>query len=191
MSDTADRGFNIAFDKLMEHEGGFVDDPQDRGGATKYGISLRYLKSRKDVVDYDGDGDVDKDDICKMNKMDAKVIYYNDWWRKYGYYKVNSQNLSAKIFDLSVNMGPKNPHKFAQKACNLISGSSLSVDGIFGQKTIDALNNLEQDSIRKVLHLICLYAIEFYLNITITSEESFSKNSRFVNGWINRSFSLV
>ena len=37
--------FEEAFEDLLGIEGGFVDDPVDRGGTTKYGISLRFLKS--------------------------------------------------------------------------------------------------------------------------------------------------
>ena len=46
--------------KLLQIEGGFVDDPKDRGGATKYGISLRFLAA-EGAFDEDGDGKADFD----------------------------------------------------------------------------------------------------------------------------------
>ena len=52
--------FTAAVARVLEHEGGFVDDPVDPGGATNWGISLRYLK-KAGAVDANVDGWLDDD----------------------------------------------------------------------------------------------------------------------------------
>ncbi len=59
--------FEKAVEKVLEHEGGYVDHKNDPGGATNYGISLRFVKQSTGIdLDVDGDGDIDADDIKAM-----------------------------------------------------------------------------------------------------------------------------
>ena len=54
--------FDTAIKKVLKHEGGYVDHKNDPGGATKYGISLRFIRKSNTELDLDGDGDIDSDD---------------------------------------------------------------------------------------------------------------------------------
>jgi lysozyme family protein len=67
--------FETAIDVVLRHEGGFVNNVHDSGGATNFGISLRFLRDYPGDGDFDGDGDVDIDDIRKMTLTDAKRVY--------------------------------------------------------------------------------------------------------------------
>ena len=60
-----------ALDWIFWAEGGYVDDPDDPGGATRFGISLRLLKKMGKLGDIDGDGDIDADDIRRLSSDSA------------------------------------------------------------------------------------------------------------------------
>ena len=81
--------FDIAFEFVLKWEGGYVNDPNDLGGATKYGISSRSYPNL---------------DIENLTVYDAKGIYYKDYWLKSGCDKLTSP-MDIIIFDTSVNMG--------------------------------------------------------------------------------------
>jgi len=132
--------FEKSIPHILEHEGGYVDHPNDPGGATNYGISLRYLIKRGDLLgDFDGDGDVDVDDIRAMTPGMARTVYKAGFWAPNKFDQVKSQMLATKIFDMCVNMGSKQAWKIAQRAISR-SGQPLIDDGIVGPNTIRALN---------------------------------------------------
>src|SRR5574343_1427713 len=98
-----DERFLKAVARVLEHEGGYVNDPADAGGETKYGISKRSYPHLN---------------IMALTREQAKKIYYRDWWRRYGYDMIADAGLAAKTFDLSVNMGAKQAHKLLQRSVN-------------------------------------------------------------------------
>ena len=134
--------WNHAIETVLRREGGFVDNPNDPGGATKYGISLRWLSQRGMIGDFDGDGDVDVDDIRVMDRDQAMLIYRNNWWDRYGYGGIHDEWTATKIFDMSVNMGASQAHKLVQRALT-VSGQPVVDDGIFGPATLKAVNLAE------------------------------------------------
>ena len=144
--------FEKAVKLILKHEGGYVNDPVDPGGATNYGISLRFLKGTGDLDlgDIDGDGDIDKRDIKKMKVEEATKIYKRYWWDKYNYEKINSAEVGTKIFDMSVNMGGKQAHKLAQRACNDL-GSHLADDGVLGPLSFHEINSYETEEMVEAL----------------------------------------
>ena len=100
---TYDYKFKLFIPALLKNEGGFVDDPDDAGGATKYGVSTRFLVGRK--IDVDHDGDIDRDDIVNMTLEDAMEIYFKFFWYPYNYSLIKTDKISFRLFDFSVNAG--------------------------------------------------------------------------------------
>jgi lysozyme family protein len=98
-------------------EGGYVDDPTDPGGATKYGISQAAYPSV---------------DIASLTLEGAQAIYQNDYWNA-----VKADTLPPPIagllFDAAVNQG----QGWAAKA--LQSAVGVSTDGVLGPKTLAAV----------------------------------------------------
>ena len=153
--------FNKAVITILEHEGGFSNHEADPGGATNYGISLRWLKTQGLLGDLDSDGDVDIDDIKALTHEDAVRIYHNKWWDKYHYDRVTDCTLATKIFDMSVNMGGYRAHKLVQYAIRAI-GITIVVDGIIGPQTITAINTAPADTL---LDAIRAEQKRFYLGL--------------------------
>ncbi len=167
--------FDLAVQIVLDHEGRLADDKDDPGGITNYGISLRYAKSLGvTLMDIDHDGDVDADDIRKMTVEDAKRIYKIDWWDRYGYGKLPDY-LSWKVFDLSVNMGPKNAHRCLQASVG------AEIDGIIGPKT---LKSAALTVPRKAGIVIRAAAWEHYQNIINNNP----KLKKYSLGWERRAF---
>lgn len=134
--------FQISIPHILEHEGGFVNHNSDPGGATKYGVSLRFLTKRGDLLgDFDGDGDVDIDDIMAMTVPQAKNVYRVAFWDASQLDSVKSQMAATKIFDMCVNMGSKQAWKIVQRACSAM-GSPLIDDGVVGPNTLQVVNSL-------------------------------------------------
>ena len=81
--------FDEIIEKVLEHEGGYVNDPDDAGGETKYGIAKRWYPSV---------------DIKNLTKEQAKKIYHTDYWRRGKCDEVPPQ-LRHIYFDMCVNFG--------------------------------------------------------------------------------------
>lgn len=179
--------FEQAIPHILNHEGGYVDNPNDVGGATNFGISLRFLADYPHMGDFDGDGDVDAQDIQIMTFEDAVEIYRTAWWEKYGYGRVVDQTIATKLFDLSVNMGSKRAHILIQQALNSAFGLNLPTDGILGPVSINAINSaVDGHGEQALLDAFCDVAWAFYQNIVSRRPAS----AVFLKGWKRRAFSL-
>jgi len=111
--------FSTAVNLILDHEGGYVNDPKDPGGETKYGISKRAYPNIN---------------IKDLTKEQAKDIYKRDYWDK-----VRGDFLPFPVavvaFDIAVNMGVKVAIKMMQGAVD------TKQDGILGDKTIAAVQS--------------------------------------------------
>jgi lysozyme family protein len=170
--------FILAIPLILRHEGGFVAHPSDPGGATNYGISLRYLNDAKlDINEY---GLIDVGDIRALSPDSASVIYKKYWWDKYNYEAINDQAIATKIFDMAVNMGASQAHKLVQRAANAVYGGAiLQVDGVLGPKTLQLLNELHP---KRLLIALREFQASFYRELARKNRDL----SPFLRGWLNR-----
>lgn len=176
---SGDAIFDVAIRRVLEHEGHFVDDPQDPGGATKYGISLRYAKEIG--LDVDGDGDTDIDDIRKLPLDRAVQVYRTNWWDKYGY-SVFGLTVGGRVFDFAVNMGATPAHKCLQRALRAATGENLVDDGQLGPKTRDAFRLASAEQIRAALRS---EAAGHYRMLAAVRPQF----QKFLRGWLVRAYS--
>jgi len=119
--------------EIVAREGGFVNDPDDPGGATNLGVTLS--TARRLGLDKDGDGDVDVADVKKLTPADAEAVDLQHYFERP---KVNllPQVLQASVFDMYVNAG-SNAVKILQRLLGQM-GQRVTVDGKIGPQTIAA-----------------------------------------------------
>jgi lysozyme family protein len=110
--------FDAAFERLIGHEGGYVNHKADPGGETKYGITKRT---------YPGEN------IKTLTLARAKEIYRRDFWGPAGCDAVPDA-IKFDLFDAAVNSGCRQAVKFLQGAVGTVQ------DGLLGPKTLQALN---------------------------------------------------
>lgn len=179
---TPEDRYNYAVDWVLAHEGGLSNHPKDPGGPTNYGLSLRFLRAAG--IDIDNDGDVDLQDILRLDYERAKEVYKRFWWDKYRYEAINNINVARKIFDLAVNMGAHQAHKIAQISANRMQTKPIAVDGVFGPRTIGTINgltiteNLADEFYRELQD----NQAHFYINLAANRPEL----KAFLKGWLNR-----
>lgn len=183
--------FDKCFKYTMGMEGGetFTNDPSDPGGATKYGVSLRFLK---DITngDIDHDGDIDADDVRALSWTTAKYLYEKHFWHPA--FESLDPMVASKIFDLRVNMGPVQATKILQAAINecedaCYNGADfyqkgyLVVDGVMGQKTLMAIRR--EGIVQPIMH----QAAQFYFNLA----EKRPASQKYLLGWLRRTYKVM
>lgn len=178
-----------AAETVLEHEGGYVNDPADPGGATNWGVSLRFLKLEielgrlyGDNFDFDGDGDVDAADIKMMPQADALEVYKARFWTPYGWDRFHP-SIAIKAFDLGVNMGPRQAIKLLQRACRAC-GEEIADDGAMGPITAGTVRGLGEADAGALLAALRSEAAGFYRAL-IAARPAFDKYRR---GWIRRAY---
>jgi len=178
--------FDKAIIITLKHEGGFVNDPVDPGGATNWGMSIRFLITNASDSDGDGfldgdfdkDGDIDVDDIKNMTVEQARDLYRTHFWDKCGYEEIADFTVAARMFDMTVNMGPKQTGKICQRALNKL-GHNLKVDGAVGPKTRATINCTNSEMLMAEIRQ---EHAQFYLNL-IAAKPKFEK---YRKGWLRR-----
>ena len=168
---------------IIETEGGYVNDPSDSGGETKYGITVETAR----LNGYKGD-------MIKLPQEVAFAIYKNQYWDsiKGNHLLSISPKVTFEVMDTSVNMGPTKAIVFLQRALNVFNNraelySDLAVDGRVGAKTLTALKQYlrvrEESTLVKTLN--CLQGA-FYVELAERRE----KDERFIRGWIDNRVEL-
>ncbi len=156
--------------ELIKREGGFSHLSQDKGGATKYGITLRTLMAwRKSTVTVQ--------DVKDLTEDEAKAIYTDLYFNRPGIDKLPSP-LNNLIFDFAVNSGPTRAIMALQEALG------ITVDGTLGPITYAAvaatdLHTLQNSVVRQRILMVARIVKKDPTQLT------------FLIGWVSRAFEFV
>lgn len=169
--------FEQAFQLMIAHEGGYVNDPDDPGGETYKGVA------RKIHSKWDGWQNVDmrKREPGFPANLDKDVqlqeaiadFYRITFWDKIQGDKIENQDIAESIFDFGVNAGTGTSVSLAQ----LVVG--VKSDGIIGQNTLSALNAIEPPFF---LSAFTVAKIARYVNIVKKRPTS----RKYFYGWVLR-----
>lgn len=198
--------FRAAYPKVGALEGGFVNDPLDRGGATNHGVSLRFLIAEGKIdVDADGiadfdldmDGDIDVADIRKLSKSDAMYLFQRCFWNRLDCESF-PRPIGEMLFDQGVNGGNVAANKLLQRAINDVFArfyshpdrpDLLDDDGKIGDLTRAALDWVLKLPAAGMPALIQAYrdeAADRYRGIVARDPSQ----RRFLDGWLRRAREL-
>ena len=120
-------------EEIVAREGGFVNDPDDPGGATNYGVTIHTM--RRLGLDLTGDGRVSVADVRKLSRAQAVSIFIEHYFERPLISRLPEQ-LQPSVFDMFVNAGA-NAVKILQRLL-IEMGFEVSVDGVIGPQTLAA-----------------------------------------------------
>ena len=158
--------FEKFLDYIFEVEGGFTNDKNDRGGATNFGITEEEARE----FGYTGD-------MRNLTKDFAENIYLKKYYLGNKLDKITDDRVALSIFDGAVNSGRRGIKK-AQIVANKF-GANLVIDGIIGNKTLEAINSINPEAFLKEYHKMQRI---FYKNLAAKD----STQEDFLKGWLNR-----
>ncbi len=178
--------FDLVFESVVPtEEGGFNVIAGDRGGATQFGISLRFLKLLPLMeADINGDGHVDIEDVRDMTMKQAKVFYKKHFWDHYKIDRYTNIALQEKMFSFLINMRSRMAIKCLQRATRSV-GYKLVDDGLAGNKTFEVIDRIVQMNLTdELITSLKSEAAGFYRIICIFDKIQL----KFLNGWLNRAY---
>tara|TARA_R100000808_G_scaffold7129_1_gene21017 strand:+ start:1262 stop:1735 length:474 start_codon:yes stop_codon:yes gene_type:complete len=155
--------FQKAVEKVLHHEGGYVNDPNDPGGETNFGISKR---SFPDV------------DIRNLTKEEAIRIYHKSFWLP-AKVEILPERLWEIYFDMAVNMGKKRACLVLQKACNHKNKDQIVEDGQLGMNTANASKTVEVERVRS-------FRVKYYADLVNRKPDL----GRYWFGWYRRAVAV-
>jgi lysozyme family protein len=151
--------FVKSIELVLQHEGGYVNDPLDAGGETNFGISKRAYPNL---------------DIRNLTVDQAKHIYFNDYWNPIRGDLIVTNELAYHVFDMAVNAGTGAAARLLQR----IVGTTD--DGVIGPVTLKAI-----DRYPSIGRLIGEYKFSRARHYALIVAKNHSQ-VRFLRGWINR-----
>lgn len=172
--------FKDAVEWVLEQEGGYVNDPKDQGGATNHGITL------VDLAHFRKDPSLGVQAIKDLSVAEAQEIYRQYYWTPLGLDKVKSRLAAICILDQAVNRGVHRVVDEIQTVLNA-SGATLSVDGLMGASTLEALNSLNESTERAFVVRFIILAKAMYVRI-VTRDPT---QLEFLAGWDSRTSQLL
>lgn len=161
--------FEESFQDVIGYEGGYVNDPNDKGGETKYGIAKRWYP---DI------------DIKNLTLEEAKQIYWKDYWNPLVLSLINDNDVATEIFEQGINLGKPWAAFHAQRTLQLLGKKDIVVDRWMGSATCNALNEQVKMAGRKQIILKALNGFQFKRYIEIITNDP-TQQANFV-GWLRR-----
>ena len=156
---------------ILSWEGGFVNDPADRGGATNMGVTIGTW--RQVGYDKDGDGDIDVNDLRELTPHDViERVLRPHYWNRWKADDIIDQSVANICVDWVWTSG-----KHGITRVQRILG--VKEDGIVGPKTLHALNGADPH----FLFLQILTERRIFLDELVQNNPS---QQRFYNGWMRR-----
>ncbi len=174
---------------IVAREGGYVNDPDDPGGATKFGVTIHTMLRLG--LDLNNDGATTPQDVRLLSRDQAEDIFVRHYYNRPGISEL-PEVLQASVFDMYVNAGG-NAVKILQRLLRRM-GRDISVDGFIGQQTIKAAQGTAEEAPE---HINDAYGIErrnYYFQLAdrrVASRKYARTRAGGKGGWIRRAEEFI
>lgn len=179
--------------QIVKREGDvFTNDPDDRGGPTRYGVSLATAK--RHGLDVDGDGDVDIDDIRNLPRDRAVQVFLDAFYYEprisllLPKLRTSGVTLRASVFDCAVHSGQRSAIKMLQRLF-VRCGCELTIDGKIGNQTLAAAEELASRDVKLLRSAFAIERRNKYLRIALNNRTQVKycvRRNGGKGGWIKR-----
>lgn len=176
-------------DDIVVREGGYVNDPDDPGGATNFGVTVHTM--RRLGLDLDRDGTVTAADVRHLTRDQAVAIFIEHYFRRPLIAEL-PQALQTTVFDMYVNAG-SNAVKILQRLL-VEMGYAVTVDGTLGPQSLAAVRVAYRASPD---HLVDAYGIarrNYYFRLAdrrVASRKFARTRAGGKGGWIIRAEEFI
>lgn len=162
--------FTLYLPKVLKWEGGFVDDPDDAGGATNMGVTISTFRQWNHEETEAMETSVEE--LKNMSQDEAAAICKKEYWDEWKADEIENQSVAEELVEWvwgSGRWGIIIPQRALQ----------LTADGIVGPQTLEAVNNADQESFYNTIRAL---KIKFLNQIVANHPE----DKKFLQGWLNR-----
>jgi len=169
---------DLMIDDILEREGStFTDDPVDRGGATKFGVTQKsWMFFLAQTSDHDKLLRVLPDHVRDITELHARFFYSVMFYRPLAW--IDDIELRELVLDSSVNHGAARATKWLQRAAGC-----AEIDGVIGPETRKLVNSFgHAPGVNPLYALILIARLKFYVEIVLSDPSQV----RFLRGWMNR-----
>ena len=152
---------------ILAWEGGFVNDPRDKGGATNKGITMATYKALV-RCDNNKDGRIDVEDLKQLTEKQWDAVFKVNFWNKWKADEIKSQSIANLLVDWYWNSG-----RYGITNPQMVLG--VQPDGIVGPRTIAAINNYPNEK-------------ELFVKLWQARAKFYKRQNKpeFYKGWMNR-----
>lgn len=175
--------------EIVRREGGYVNDPDDPGGATKYGVTIHTM--RRLGLDLTKDGRVDARDVKALSEGEAVEIFKTHYFTKPKIGELPVP-LQASVFDMYVNAGG-NAVKILQRVLAKF-GHPVSVDGQLGPNSIKAVKSVFGTAPNHIVDAYGIARRNYYYALADrrTASRKYARTrSGAKGGWIRRAEEFI
>lgn len=151
---------------ILKWEGGYVNDPIDKGGATNKGITIgtyRHFYGKDKTID----------DLKAMSEAQWEKIFMAGYWRPFKATNIKSQGIANIVVDWAWASGTTSAIRNVQKVLG------VTIDGIVGDETLTAINRADSKELFERIKTARIDFVEAIVKRTPSQK-------RFIKGWINR-----
>lgn len=176
-------------DEIVAREGGYVDDPSDPGGATKFGVTIGTLRRLR--MDLTGDRRVTKADVKALTRPKAREIFVRDYFYRP---KINRlpRVLWESVFDMYVNAGANGVRVLQRLLQDM--GHMVAVDGVIGPQTIRAAKLAHDEAPRHIADAYGIARRNYYYQLADrrrASRKYARRRDGGKGGWIKRAEDFI
>ncbi|MGE0278347.1 MAG: glycoside hydrolase family 108 protein [Nitrospiraceae bacterium] len=161
-------GFDDALAFVLKAEGGYVNDPVDRGGATNMGVTQATYDAYRNAKGLSPLA------VSKITNLEVEDIYRTRYWDECQCDSL-PWPVSLVVFDAAVNHGPHRAKQFLQQA------AAVTADGKIGPQTRAAIAAMPADTL---VNNFLWYRLQYYRDISKGDQQ------KFLRGWLTRTLHL-